>query len=531
MRLSVAAADFDVDEGPERRVTVRATDRATGRSVDAVITVRLARRETTVFIDPGWSGCHSGTRACPFGSWDAALGGAGQAFGMEPGFTYLQRRGTVTGDRITAYVTGTPEAHIVLGSYGAGDRPVFDGSLRYAGSRYSVAIALGDTSYVAEDNHPVAYYDLYSLAFTGWYAGVNAGSTGTRDCTFTDLYATETRGMGIYLMTNYVNGLGADSVDILDHRVVDCVSEYAEGEPADEYGFKSEAGGTTFRYDVARFNKDVGFSGASAGYQLSFESCQAFGARDGIKAHGDDIRIDHTLIRDNPRWGVNVGNYYQANYGLSTARFRIERSLVEGNGVGVHVSQDARDGRLETTTFRGNGVAVGFYRDGSFEGVPTGFVIARSRFDGNGVAVDVGTSGAPVPDDITMAYDLFYGQAETPVVVSAGSNVRVYNSVFHDNAGADEIVVAGGEPFAARNNLLEGLIAAAEGPGRLIDHNLALEPGDVLDATGRDYHLVDGSPAIDGGVAVGLDADFEGRPLVGLPDVGAFERTPRSAPE
>jgi hypothetical protein len=40
-----------------------------------------------------------------------------------------------------------------------------------------------------------------------------------------------------------------------------------------------------------------------------------------------------------------------------------------------------------------------------------------------------------------------------------------------------------------------------------------------------DYHLQSGSPAINAGVDVGLTTDYQGRSIVGLPDIGAYEFT------
>lgn len=40
---------------------------------------------------------------------------------------------------------------------------------------------------------------------------------------------------------------------------------------------------------------------------------------------------------------------------------------------------------------------------------------------------------------------------------------------------------------------------------------------------GTDYELQSGSPAINAGINVGLDKDFRGWSIVGLPDIGAYE--------
>jgi uncharacterized repeat protein (TIGR02059 family) len=46
---------------------------------------------------------------------------------------------------------------------------------------------------------------------------------------------------------------------------------------------------------------------------------------------------------------------------------------------------------------------------------------------------------------------------------------------------------------------------------------------DPLFVSTTDFHLQIGSPAIDAGVDLGLTLDFKGNPIIGLPDIGAFE--------
>ena len=47
-----------------------------------------------------------------------------------------------------------------------------------------------------------------------------------------------------------------------------------------------------------------------------------------------------------------------------------------------------------------------------------------------------------------------------------------------------------------------------------------------VDATNGDFHLKAGSPCINAGVYVGLTTDYDGKAVIGLPDIGAFEIQP-----
>jgi len=54
------------------------------------------------------------------------------------------------------------------------------------------------------------------------------------------------------------------------------------------------------------------------------------------------------------------------------------------------------------------------------------------------------------------------------------------------------------------------------------DHDLMTDPLFVNPSSGN-FHLQSGSPAIDSGTDVGLTIDFDGNPITGIPDIGAFE--------
>lgn len=113
-----------------------------------------------------------------------------------------------------------------------------------------------------------------------------------------------------------------------------------------------------------------------------------------------------------------------------------------------------------------------------------------------------------------------------------------HNTIVNDNASSPAFVrVHAATEVQAFNNLFVGKGT----PITLIDPNIPLtEMGDLqtdapglVDLAGYDYHLVDGSPAIDAGVAVDPalipeshyvhPAQLEPRPVVGPPDIGAYE--------
>ena len=56
-------------------------------------------------------------------------------------------------------------------------------------------------------------------------------------------------------------------------------------------------------------------------------------------------------------------------------------------------------------------------------------------------------------------------------------------------------------------------------------NGIEADPDFVKVGTG-DYHLTSDSPCRDAGVSVGLTKDFDGNPITGTPEMGAFEFQP-----
>jgi hypothetical protein len=520
IRISVANANFDYDSQNQRQITIRATDSSTGKYNDAVITIKLSKSENTIYIDPAYSGTETGSRTQPYNSWRDVTGSNNE--GLIPGYTYLQKRGTTTYDRMTTYTTGTSSQHISLGSYGSGERPVFDGS--HDSNIWSTGMYLGgSTSSSATNKKPVAYYDVYSFAYTGGYAGIITGSLGSNHINFYDLYFHNIREHGIYMLSDYSDGTHGD-VDMLYHKIFDTVSEHIEGTGTDAYGFKTEAAGTEFRYTVVRFNEKMGFSGASGCSGMTISYSQAYDSNWGIKAHGDNIIVDHTLIQDNEKTGIYLGNFYQLNYKLSNVNFHMKNSLVKNNYEGILISEDAKNALIENTEFSGNTYkAIGFYRNGGFNGAPENFIIKNSKFHDNAVGIYIGNGQSPYPKNITIAYNLFYDNTANPITVSDGTDIKVYNNVFYNNAGSYDVQVSRNELFTARNNLLEDGISATTHANHIVSNNINHQSSFFVNTGSRNFHLNSGVSAINSGVNVGFTKDYDGKTISGNPDAGAFE--------
>jgi hypothetical protein len=177
----------------------------------------------------------------------------------------------------------------------------------------------------------------------------------------------------------------------------------------------------------------------------------------------------------------------------------------------------------------------------------------------------VGTVGAGATIQIYYNLSVNCASSSLEAFTTMSGRVLVYNNTFYHDATSGEnavvYIAAPGSGWTFKNNLFirngssKNLIVVTKPPLATCDHNLYYilnNPSGTLRnsyngttytslaswqaATGQDansfsvnpnlnsdYSLKGGSPCIDKGVNVGLTKDILGNPIVGVPDIGAFE--------
>jgi hypothetical protein len=78
-----------------------------------------------VYIDPSAAVNGDGSVHSPFQSWSHA--------DFQPGYSYVQKRGTIAREELTIDTSGTAQAPITIGAYGVGEKPIIQGSERTEG--------------------------------------------------------------------------------------------------------------------------------------------------------------------------------------------------------------------------------------------------------------------------------------------------------------------------------------------------------------------------------------------------------------
>lgn len=321
---------------------------------------------------------------------------------------------------------------------------------------------------------------VYHTANRGIYAhdGILFGilNNTVRD---TDRDAIRTaNGMTVLVQGNTITNAGNDGIDargvsvnVTDNRIYSTWDR----------GINAEDGALTIVGNVVRNPGGDGIRTAGSSTEVEIRSNVVYTAgNDGIDGRGDAIAISHNTVRGCADNGIRSEG---------DVRARIEVNRILDNGIGIAIRG------APTFTITNNVIADHITASVELTGTGSG-VLYHNTLVGSSTGVQ-GT-GLAVPD---------------PLIVTLVNNIVVSHNV--------SISATAGATLVAHNTLLW-----ANGDDPVGGSAMIPAPPLFVNPAQQDYHLLPGSPAIEGGIAgtgVTSDMDGEPRPIGPLPDVGADE--------
>ncbi len=447
----------------------------------------------TFYVAPHGDNRNPGTRDRP---WATPGYGSRQ---LAPGDTLIILGGRYTLSEYDADIitppAGAADAWITIRGE-EGNRPVLAGR-----DNLLTAINLSGVQYVRVENLEITHDDT-ARGEAAWFRdGVDILGAPAAHLILQDL------------TIHHVDEFGMNIQDADDLQILNCRIEYAGfgalGGPAGEHGGWRNV---TIRSSVLSWSGHY-YQGGD-GSNRPYDRPDGFG----VEPSQGPILIEDTVAEHNYGDGLDS----------KAANTTIRRCIVANNSCdGVKVWGDGS--RVENTLIYGRG-------DGDPQPSPWAAIViapeeqANARFEIVNVTVDdllghnylmyVQYDHPNVPAHVTVRNTVFSGRGpECPIYVGAASTLTADHNLFH--LPQNEIVLThGGKGYTCGD-------IASLGAG-----NLCGDPRFVRPAWGEggDYHLQEGSPAVDAGTADGApDVDLENRSRDAHPDIGAYEFRPPTA--
>ncbi len=241
---------------------------------------------------------------------------------------------------------------------------------------------------------------------------------------------------------------------------------------------------------------------------------------DGIDARGQMITLTANLIRDAGKDGIHVE-------GTKTA-------LVQRNTI-YNASDDGIDSS-EGAVLLIHNLIDGCGENGvKSENATRTFIDANQIYNANQAGeanksgIDLDEAGA-----FTVTNNIVANALANSVLIESAAGPR--NAFYHNTLvgsatgrqGVGISVTVPGITVSVINNIVISHvvdITQAGGATLIVSHTLSSDQGSLfINPLAQDYHLPEGSPAIDAGIDVGVETDIDGDPRIDdAPDIGADE--------
>ena len=440
----------------------------------------------TYYVSPNGNDADPGTRDAP---WRTPGYGSRQ---LHPGDTLVLLAGTYKlsqyDEDIVTPPSGTATAWVTIKGED-GTRPVLAGR-----NNLAMAMNLSGASYVRIQNLEITHDRLASGEDLYFREGILMADAPASHIALEDLYI------------HHIDGFGIDIQDVNDLQVINCRIEYcgfgAMGGPAQQQG-----GWQNVRVERSLLSYSGHYYQGGDGSNRPYDRPDGFG----IEPSQGPIEIVDTIAEHNYGDGLDS----------KAANTTIRRSIVANNSCdGVKLWAD--NGLIENSLIYGRG-------DGNPEESPWSPIVIHTetvsaRFQIVNVTVDdtlghnyimhVQYDRPDVPLQLTLRNTIFRAVGpNSPVFVGRAAQLVAQNNLFY-LPQSDSVLEHGDNVYTAAS-------ISSLGAG-----NRYGNPAFVRPAWGSlgDYHLEQGSPAINAGTTQGAPTvDIEGYLRDSRPDIGAYE--------
>jgi parallel beta-helix repeat protein len=447
--------------------------------IDTAI-IMLKDKDSCIFIDPGYKGTERGTRSEPYNSWNDIKS-------WKAGFAYLQKRGTVYGENEIRIPSpgGTKQKHIILGAYGRGRRPVLDGTTL---ENDEAGIYIG---YFAT---PAGYIDVYSFI----------------------VHSSE--GIGTGPATHHIL--------INDCEVYNCVDN------AGIYIYRDANTKGVKLYNkiyntVSRNNKDEkGYHGIKLeGSKNEIINCHLYGnGRHGLQVayHSSDNLIKYVYAHHNDDNGFNIAGDTNRIYNCIAHDDLLGFQFLNNSHNDIMANCKSYSNRWHGIGAYATSHNIFIEKNYTYNNLLTGI---RLTVDPVGITIRQNkvfnnkTNGIQLdshPKNVKINYNIIYDNSEYGINLVGGESISIDNNTIYNNSIKIENLVT---DVLIRNNFTNNIIGTYSGSNNIING----PSSNYEDASARNFNLKEGVEAIDAGKDVGLKYDYSGNPILGNPDIGAFE--------
>lgn len=474
-------------------LVIRSTDSKIGYE-DDTCEIRVKESAYCKFIDYTYTGTKTGKRTQPYSDLSSVTVTAGYAYFFKRGNKPLNKKHSISG------VKATSASPTILGAYGTGNNPEFDGA--GLSSADGLFYFLGTPS-------PSEYVKIYNIDIKNYPASAlriatRSRSFGIYNCNYSkNLRVLPDKG----LADVYLYGSDADTLKNWQHELINLESAGSGGpilktdaSGVYAYNIKSAAAvDANFRFAISYYSRlsHFHFIGGSRSLQTRYPSVVI---TDGIITGSAEAAM--FLVTD------QIGK---------PEKLRINNVLFKGNENGILTYNiNINNTVIENCRFEANKYDGINFRNGG-----NGRVIQNCSFINNGSDGIELLKSTQATNNLSIYYNVFIGnkgKAINAANASCGSNIKIYN-----NTIIGIVDLSGATNETVRNNFYQSLTSATTSSNNITLGSIN-QSAYFKNPAAKDYRLIStASSAIDKGYLVGLSYDCLRISISGNPDIGAYE--------